>query len=135
LSKFIRLYRFFNLDKGEHGKPFAKCDDHMDAYKRGRKPAAPQLVLEKIADEAVWPCDDCSRQESDRAERVRFAAAARESSVTQKEPIWSLVLKIKNDPDGLTRLSDAWSYRDDCSDIDQDTYEIVRKARPVREEC
>jgi len=135
MSKCIRLYRFYNLDKDEHGAPFAKCDDHIDAYKKGQKPPAPQLILEKIADQAVWPCVDCEAQEFDRAERVRFAAAAREPSVTQDGPIWSLTLKTKNDPDGLTRLSDGWSFRDDCSDVDQEVYAIVRKTRPVREEC
>lgn len=69
MSKNVRLYRFYNLDQAKHGEPFAMCDDHMDAYKKGRKPAAPQLILEKIADQAVWPCDDCERAEAARAER------------------------------------------------------------------
>jgi len=64
MSKNIRVYRFFNLDRNEHGQPFAECDDHIEEYKRKRKPAAPQLILEKIADEAVWPCNKCDSCQS-----------------------------------------------------------------------
>jgi hypothetical protein len=132
--KCIRLYRFYNLDEDKHGAPFAKCDPHINEYKRGRKPAAPQLVLEKIADQAVWPCEDCTRQEIARSERLRFAAAAREPHVTQKEPIWSVVLKDKRASMGGIRLqSDGWSYRHDLSDIDPDVYEIIAKTQAVRE--
>jgi len=136
MSKCIRLYRFFNLDQGSHGAPFAMCDDHTSAYQRGQKPAAPQLILEKIANDSVWPCGNCTAQEIDRAERVRFAVAAKEPSVTQKEPIWCVVLKNKRAAeDGVRLQSDAWSYRHDLSDIDQEFYEIIGKTRPVREEC
>jgi hypothetical protein len=134
MSKCIRLYHFYNLDQDSHGKPFAKCDAHIDAWKRGRKPAAPQLVLEKLADQAVWPCEDCTRQEIDRSERRRFAAAAKEPSVSQKEPIWSVVLKNKRaSMDGINLQSDGWSYRYDLSDIDQDVYEVIAKTQAVRE--
>jgi hypothetical protein len=69
-------------------------------------------------------------------ERVRFELAAMNPSVTQKEPIWCVVLKnIRASGDGIRLQSDAWSYRHDCSDIDQEFYEIIAKTRPVREEC
>jgi len=136
MSKNVRLYRFYNLDKNAHGQPFAECDDHITEYKRKRKPAAPQLILEKIADEAVWPCNKCGQAEDERAEQLRFAAAAREPSVTQKEPIWSLTVRNKDRSAaiGAHVLSDAWSFRDDCSDVDQTVYEIVHKVRPVKGE-
>ena len=136
MSKNVRLYRFFNLDKNEHGAPFAECDDHINEYKRRRKPAAPQLILEKIADQAVWSCNKCSQAADRRAEQRRFAAAALTPGVTQKEPIWCVVLRNRRSAqDGVFLQSDAWSYRDDLSDIDQEFYEIIAKTRPVREEC
>ena len=133
--KNVRLYRFYNLDKDKNGEPFAECDAHIEAYRKGRKPAAPQLILVKIADEAVWPCNKCEQQGWNRAEALRFAAAEREPSVTQKEPIWCVVLRnIKSAQDGVFLQSDAWSYRHDLSDIDQDYYEVIAKTRPVREQ-
>ena len=69
-------------------------------------------------------------------ELVRFDRAKQEPHVTQKEPIWCAVLKDKKaDLYGVRLQSDAWSYRDDLSDIDQEFYEIIGKTRPVREEC
>ena len=75
MSKCIRLYRFYNLDEEKHGEPFAECDDHINEYKRKRKPAAPQLILEKIADQAVWPCNKCQWEADQRMERLRAARA------------------------------------------------------------
>lgn len=136
MSKCIRLYRFYNLDQNAHGQPFAECDDHIEEYKRKRKPAAPQLILEKIADDAVWPCNKCEWDADQRADRRRFAAAALTPGVTQKEPIWCVVLRNRRAAtDGVRLQSDAWSYRDDLSDIDEEFYEIIAKTRPVREEC
>jgi len=66
-------------------------------------------------------------------ELVRFDQAKQEPHVTQKEPIWSLVLKNKRAAmDGIRLQSDGWSYRHDLSDIDQDVYEILAKTRPRR---
>ena len=136
MSKNVSLYRFYNLDENAHGQPFAECDDHIDEYKRKRKPAAPQLILEKIADNAVWPCNKCEHAADQRAEQRRFAAAALTPGVTQKEPIWCVVLRNRRAAtDGVRLQSDAWSYRDDLSDIDEEFYEIIAKTRPVREEC
>lgn len=132
MSKNVRLYRFYNLDKEQHGEPFAECDDHIDAYKRGRKPAAPQLILEKIADEALWSCNKCDQDEAKRAERLRKF----QDSKTQKDPVWNVVVRNREKSGiGVSVQSDAWSYREDLSDIDQVTYEIIGKTRPVREEC
>jgi len=71
VSKKVGLYRFYNLDKEQHGEPFAECDDHVEEYKRKRKPAAPQLILEKIADQALWPCNKCEWAAEQRAEKRR----------------------------------------------------------------
>ena len=69
-------------------------------------------------------------------EEIRFDRAKQEPHVTQKEPIWCAVLKDKKaDLYGVRLQSDAWSYRHDLSDIDQEFYEIIAKTRPVREEC
>lgn len=134
MSKNVGLYRFYNLDENAHGQPFAECDAHINEYKRKRKPAAPQLILEKIADHAVWPCNKCEQQGWNRAEQRRFEAAALTPGVTQKEPIWCVVLKNRRAAtDGVRLQSDAWSYRDDLSDIDEEFYEIIGKTRPVRE--
>jgi len=150
MSKNVRLYRFFNLDKNEHGQPFAECDDHITEYKRRRKPAAPQLILEKIADEAVWPCNKCEWDEAERNERrlVKKAlarAAAEDAGLTTEklvgmldvdtpDPVWNVVLRNREKSGiGVSVQSDAWSYREDLSDIDQVTYEIIAKTRPVRE--
>ncbi len=135
-KKNVSLYRFFNLDKNQHGKPFAECDDHINEYKRGRKPAAPQLILEKIAHEAIWPCNKCEHAADLRADQRRFETAALTPGVTQKEPIWCVVLRNKRaSMDGIHLQSDAWSYRDDLSDIDLKDHEIIAKTRPVREDC
>jgi len=136
MKKNVSLYRFFNLDENKHGEPFAECDTHINEFKRRKKPAAPQLILEKIAHEAIWPCNKCEQAADLRAEQRRFETAALTPGVTQKEPIWCVVVKDKKaDLYGVRLQSDAWSYRDDCSDIDQETYEIIAKTRPVREEC
>ncbi len=132
MSKNVRLYRFYNLDKEKHGEPFAECDSHIEAYKRGRKPAAPQLILEKIADDALWSCNKCDQEEAERAERRRNFQESR----TQKDPVWNVVVRNREKSGiGVSVQSDAWSYREDLSDIDQVTYEIIAKTRPVREEC
>jgi len=66
-------------------------------------------------------------------EMVRFDRAACYPHVTQKEPIWSVVLKNKRAAlDGIRLQSDGWSYRHDLSDIDQDVYEVLAKTRPKR---
>ncbi len=152
MSKNVRVYRFYNLDKNEHGQPFAECDDHINEYKRKRKPAAPQLILEKIADDAVWPCNKCEWDEAERNEQrlvkqaLARAAAADAGLTTEKlvgmldvdtpDPVWNVVLRNREKSGiGVSVQSDAWSYREDLSDIDQETYEIIAKTRPVREEC
>ncbi len=78
MSKNVSLYRFYNLDKEQHGEPFAECDDHINEYKRKRKPAAPQLILEKIADQALWPCNKCEHAAEERAAQ-RAALAPEEA--------------------------------------------------------
>lgn len=131
-TKKISLYRFYNLDKEKHGEPFAMCDTHMVGYQHSRKPAAPQLILEKIADEAVWPCGECVTLEGEREERRRRF----KDSQTQKDPVWNVVVRNREKSGiGVSVQSDAWSYREDLSDIDQGVYEIIAKTRPVREEC
>lgn len=152
MSKNVRVYRFFNLDKNEHGQPFAECDDHINEYKRKRKPAAPQLILEKIADDAVWPCNKCEWDEAERNEQrlvkqaLARAGAQKAGLTTEKlvgmldvdtpDPVWNVVLRNREKSGiGVSVQSDAWSYREDLSDIDQKTYEIIAKTRPVREEC
>ena len=65
-------------------------------------------------------------------EMVRFDRAKQDPTATQKEPIWFVVLIIRNHPEGLHIQSDAWSFRHDLSDIDQEFYEIIRKVRPLR---
>ena len=152
MSKNVRVYRFFNLDKNEHGQPFAECDDHINEYKRKRKPAAPQLILEKIADDAVWPCNKCEWDEAERNEQrlvkqaLARAGAQKAGLTTEKlvgmldvdtpDPVWNVVLRNREKSGiGVSVQSDAWSYREDLSDIDQVTYEIIAKTRPVREEC
>ena len=151
MSKNVRVYRFFNLDKNEHGQPFAECDDHINEYKRKRKPAAPQLILEKIADDAVWPCNKCEWDEAERNEQrlvkqaLARAGAQKAGLTTEKlvgmldvdtpDPVWNVVLRNREKSGiGVSVQSDAWSYREDLSDIDQKTYEIIAKTRPVREE-
>jgi hypothetical protein len=130
MSKNVRLYRFYNLDKEKRGEPFAECDHHIEAFKRGRKPAAPQLILEKIADEALWSCNKCDHEEAERTERLRNFKDSR----TQKDPVWNVVVRNREKSGiGVSVQSDAWSYREDLSDIDQVTYEIIAKTRPVRE--
>ena len=152
MSENVRVYRFFNLDKNEHGQPFAECDDHINEYKRKRKPAAPQLILEKIADDAVWPCNKCEWDEAERNEQrlvkqaLARAGAQKAGLTTEKlvgmldvdtpDPVWNVVLRNREKSGiGVSVQSDAWSYREDLSDIDQKTYEIIAKTRPVREEC
>ena len=135
-KKNVSLYRFFNLDENKHGEPFAECDTHINEYKRRKKPAAPQLILEKIAHEAIWSCKKCEHDADQRAEQRRFETAALTPGVTQKEPIWCVVLRNKRSAlDGVFLQSDAWSFRHDLSDIDLEFHEIIAKTRPVREEC
>jgi len=137
MSKNVRLYRFYNLDKAQHGEPFAECDDHIEEYKRRRKPAAPQLILDRIANEAVWPCDKCVQAEAERNERRLLAQETKERGLLDVDtpaPVWNVVLRNREKSGiGVSVQSDAWSYREDLSDIDQVTYEIIAKTRPVRE--
>jgi len=50
------------------------------------------------------------------------------------DPVWNVVLRNREKSGiGVSVQSDAWSYREDLSDIDQVTYEIIAKTRPVRE--
>ena len=65
-------------------------------------------------------------------EVVRFDRAKQDPTATQKEPIWFVVLKIRNHPEGLHIQSDAWSFRHDLSDIDKEFFEVIRKVRPKR---
>jgi len=65
-------------------------------------------------------------------ELERWDRAKQDPTATQKEPIWFVVLKIRNHPEGLHIQSDAWSFRHDTSDIDQEFFEIIRKVRPLR---
>jgi len=66
-------------------------------------------------------------------EELRFQRAKDYPHVTQKEPIWCVVLKNKRAAaDGIRLQSDAWSYRHDLSDIDLPDYEIIAKTRPRR---
>jgi len=69
-------------------------------------------------------------------EQGRFDWAANNPHVTQKEPIWCVVLKnTRAAMDGVRLQSDAWSFRHDLSDIDLKDHEIIAKTRPVREKC
>jgi len=78
--------------------------------------------------------EKCQLGDITKEEQERFDRAEDEPHLTQKGPIWCVVLKnIRASQDGVRLQSDAWSYRHDLSDIDQKDYEIIAKTRPVRE--
>ena len=54
----VRLYRFYNMELSRHGEPFALCDV---CRQRQRVPGL--CLIEKLANQAVLPCDRCGRQE------------------------------------------------------------------------
>jgi len=127
-GKARRLYRFYNISQEKHGEPFCMCDFHYGQYK---PPVT--CIMEKIADRCLWPCTACE-DDDEQMEQERFERAAAEPHVTQKEPIWCVVLKnTRAALDGVRLQSDAWSYRHDLSDIDLPDHEIIAKTRPVRE--
>jgi len=47
----VRLYRFYNIEKSKYGEPFALCDAH-----RKEQPIPAYCTIEKIANDADWPC-------------------------------------------------------------------------------
>jgi len=53
----IRLYRFFNVDKTEHGSLFAMCDYHYVDYIKPNN-----CLMERLANEALWECDLCREE-------------------------------------------------------------------------
>ena len=50
----VRLYRFFNINVGKRGEPWAMCDKHKRDY---RPPHS--CVVEHLADKTDWPCGWC----------------------------------------------------------------------------
>ncbi len=50
-----RLYRFYNMEKSEHGSPFALCDEC-----RSKQRIPEVCVLECIAGHTEWLCTRCS---------------------------------------------------------------------------
>jgi len=65
----VRLYRFFNFEVGKRGEPWAMCDPH---YKNYRPPIT--CIIEKLADQAEWPCNQCE-QETDAAIEASLEAS------------------------------------------------------------
>ncbi len=60
-----RLYRIFNEERGEYGKPVGMCDDHYANWK-----ARDRFTVEKVSDTTDEPCNHCER---DRMENERSA--------------------------------------------------------------
>ena len=57
-GKARRLYRLYNIKASKHGEPFCLCDFH---YKNWTPPVT--CVVEKIADRALWMCNQCDDDE------------------------------------------------------------------------
>lgn len=56
-GKARRLYRLYNLNAMAYGEPFSMCDFH---YKEWTPPVT--CFVEKVADGALWPCNQCSNE-------------------------------------------------------------------------
>ena len=52
----IRLYQFYNMEKSQHGSPFALCDDC-----KPEQPVPDVCVLDCIANQAKGPCALCGK--------------------------------------------------------------------------
>jgi len=53
----VRLYRFYNWEVSGYGEPFALCDKHFDT-----RPVPATCILNKMADRADWPCEQCTEE-------------------------------------------------------------------------
>lgn len=62
-----RLYRIYNLEVGEYGKPFPLCDKHHAEW-IGKGFPRGTLVVEKIADTTDLECNHCERGRAEEAE-------------------------------------------------------------------
>jgi len=51
----VRLYRFYNINIGARGEPFAMCDKHKKQYN-----TPDNLILELIGGKTDMECDKCS---------------------------------------------------------------------------
>ena len=58
-NKIKKLYRIFNLNKGEYGEPFALCDK---CFKKWEEEIRGKIVYERIANDTSIPCNQCNKK-------------------------------------------------------------------------
>jgi hypothetical protein len=62
----VRLYRFFNFELDDRGEPWAMCDLHYAGYTPPKS-----CIIEKLADRATWPCQQCEEEKEIQGQLVK----------------------------------------------------------------